>query len=179
MLGQRNPSMRLHMPTPSRHRRACFFTQPLDLMTRLFARFRPTCANASCAPLWHAATWMHMTPKTWPPVHLPVTTMAASRSTRGSASRELTAQGLSACCDTARVRPSPWSGLSSAALICELPRGGGCDADADAEADAEASTTVTAVAVGGSGVAVHPEPQVKPKPRPLSHYLRAALIARN
>jgi len=37
-------------------------------MRRLFLKCRPTCANASCALLWHAATLRHVTPKTWRPM---------------------------------------------------------------------------------------------------------------
>ena len=38
------------------HRSRSRFTRPLDSMRRPLPKCKPTCANASCAPLWHAAT---------------------------------------------------------------------------------------------------------------------------
>jgi len=76
------------------------------------AAFR-SCANASCAPLWLAATSRHVTPKTWQTTP----TAAVSQSMPGCASRHLTALGWSDCCVTVHVRHSLWTGSSSAALI--------------------------------------------------------------
>ncbi|MBU3900213.1 MAG: hypothetical protein KJ614_15040 [Gammaproteobacteria bacterium] len=64
------------------------------------------------APLWHAATCMRMTPKTW----LATPTVADFLSTPGCALRQQTALGCSACCATVRGHFLPWTGSNSAAL---------------------------------------------------------------
>ena len=78
------------------------FTRRPDSMRGQQPKCRPTCANASCGPLWHAVTSKRMTPRTWQATP----TAVAFRSMPGCASRQQTAQGWSACCATVRGHPS-------------------------------------------------------------------------
>lgn len=118
----------------NRHRHSAISGGPQPALHAPVAGFRSassTCASFPLSPSGRAAmaahrhsarahapaarlcgtrpTWNLMTPRTWPLMH----TEAASRSMPGSASKQQTAPGWSACCDTA---PGPRTGTCGCQL---------------------------------------------------------------